>query len=137
MSKRKTKAEKFSPVLPAGVQPASAFTVAGKKALLDMLAARPLRAALYDESGTELADGLGYAQGGVALSDAITGSDTGTAFLSFRDPQWPSAGFMGAAAMRIFDPETGILYAQLNFAQPLNGQGATFRVELPPQLITL
>jgi hypothetical protein len=44
---------------------------------------------------------------------------------------------MGAAAMRIFDPETNILYSQLNFARPLNGQGATFRVELPPQLITL
>jgi hypothetical protein len=119
------------------VSPASDFTVAGKKSLLDMLAARPLRAALYDESGTELADGLGYTRGGVALSDAITGSDTGNAFLSFRDPQWASAGFMGAAAMRIFDPESGVLYAQLNFAQPLNGQGATFRVELPPQLITL
>lgn len=131
MSKRKTKTT--TSITP----PLSAFTVAGKKSLLDMLASRPLRAALYDERGVELGDGLGYAQGGVALSDAITGSDSGTAFLSFRDPQWTSAGFTGAAAMRIFDPDTNVLYAQLNFEQPLNGQGATFRVELPPQLITL
>jgi hypothetical protein len=115
----------------------STFTVAGKKSLLDMLAARPLRAALFDKTGHELSDGLGYTKGGVALTSAITGSDTGNAFLSFQDPQWPSAGFLDAAQMRIYDSETGIEYAQLNFPQPLNGQGATFRVELPPQLITL
>jgi hypothetical protein len=102
-----------------------------------MLASRPLKAALYNAAGIELPDGLGYIKGGVPLINPISGTDSGYAFLSFQDPQWPSAGFTGAAQMRIFDADSGTVFAQLNFSQPLNGQGATFRVELPPQLITL
>jgi hypothetical protein len=130
MSRRKKTAPLFSGAI-------SLFTVAGKAALLNMLAARPLKAALYDESGLELSDGLGYASGGVTLQNSITGTAGDLAFLSFQDPAWPSAGFAGASQMRIYDADSGTVYAQLNFAQPLNGQGATFRVELPPQLITL
>ena len=102
-----------------------------------MLAARPLKAALFSETGVELPDGLGYSKGGVDLANAISGADSDTAFLSFQDPQWKSAGFTGAAQMKIYDADSGTVFAQLNFERPLNGQGATFRVELPPQLITL
>ena len=142
MSKPKAKNRKLGFQPDSAVELSSSFSVQGKKALLDMLAARPLRAALFDANGVELSDGLGYSQGGVALMNAITGSEPdgqngGIAFLSFQDPQWPSAGFMGAAQMRIFDGETDTVFAALNFAEPLNGQGATFRVELPPRLITL
>ena len=136
MSKRKKAAPLSVELIPTDVQ-VSAFTVAGKWALLDLLAARPLKASLYNESGVELSDGLGYSKGGVTLQNAITGTAGDMAFLSFQDPAWPSAGFQSASQMRIYDADSGTIYAQLNFAQPLNGQGATFRVELPPQLITL
>ncbi len=134
----------------------SNFATAGKKALLDSMAGLTLKAALYNSSANlsaatrlysesnELGNGNGYNTGGVEL----TGIKTGTGFhyeevdnvqvrrdvawLSFDDPQWPNAAFMDAAQMLIYDAKDRTAFAVIDFDSPKNGQGATFRVELPP-----
>ncbi len=122
----------------------SNFSTSGKKALLDKMATLTLKAALYNSSANlsattglyveenELANGNGYTTGGVLLTNARAGSEKGTAWLSFDDPKWPNAAFMDAKQMLIYDATSGTAYAVIDFDGPKNGQGATFRVELPP-----
>ncbi len=122
----------------------SNFATSGKKALLDSMATLTLKAALYNSSANlsaatvayveenELKTGNGYSAGGVLLTNARTGYEKGTAWLSFDDPAWANAAFMDAAQMLIYDETSKVAFAVIDFDSPKNGQGATFRVELPP-----
>jgi hypothetical protein len=122
----------------------STITIAGKKAMLDAIAAHDWRAALYtsgaklDETTevydtlNEVPDGSGYEAGGLALS-ATTGSDdySGMAWLDFADAVWMNASFT-SRYMLIYDAsDSGRAYVLIDFGGDKTGQGGNFRFRFP------
>lgn len=123
---------------------ASAFCTAGKKALLDAIAAHTFKAALFTSSyagdattgaysaTNELATSGGYTAGGATLAGAATGSGSGVAWLDFTDPAWVIATFTGARFMLIYDSsDSNRAYAVIDFGADKAAQGGTFTYVLP------
>ncbi len=122
---------------------ASAFCTAGKKALLDAVVGDTWKAALYTSSATidastpayttsnEVASSGGYTAGGIALTGAVTGSGSGTAWLDFNDATWASATFT-AHFMLIYDSsDSDRAYAVIDFGSDKTGQGGNFTFVMP------
>lgn len=120
----------------------NSFCTAGKKALLDVLAAHTMKFALYtsaaalDDStpaytATGEVSGGGYTAGGVTLGGASTGSGSGTAWLDFDDPSWSSATFTARKALIYDADDSNRAYAVIDFGSDKTGQGGNFTPILP------
>ncbi len=119
----------------------SFYHVAGKKSLLDAVAAHPWRAVLYTSASAvkaaggytpdgEVPPGKGYSTGGVLLTGCRTGTATGIdgqeyAWMTFDDPVWPAASF-SAAYMLIYDAATGAAHPVIDLGGEKTGQGGNF-----------
>jgi hypothetical protein len=122
---------------------ANAFCTAGKKALLDAVAAHTWKAALYTSAASldattaaytatnEVANGNGYTTAGATLAGAATGSGSGTAWLTFSNITWALASFT-ARYMLIYDSsDSNRAYAVIDFGADKTGQGGNFTFVMP------
>jgi hypothetical protein len=123
---------------------ASAFCNAGKKALFDGKVGDTWKAALYTSAASldattaaysstnELASSGGYSAGGLTLSGAATGSDSGGAWITFSNATWANATFTGAHYMLIYDSsDSNRAYAVIDFGSDKAGQGGNFTYVMP------
>ena len=119
------------------------FPIAAKSALIDFIASRPLKAALFTEKA-QLAEktsrysaegelsGPGYDAGGLPLTVSSKGIDAGNvAYLGFANPTWTNASFIGARYLEIYDSETLTTYGVIDFGAEKSGQGADFTYKFP------
>jgi hypothetical protein len=119
------------------------FPIAAKRALIDFIASRPLKAALFTQKA-KLSDatetysiqgelsGPGYDAGGLPLVVSSKGVDAGNvAFLGFSNPTWSNASFTGARYLEIYDSETLTTYGVIDFGAEKSGQGADFTYKFP------
>lgn len=121
---------------------AAFFPIAAKRALIDFIASRPLKAALFTEkakldentatysSENELS-GPGYDAGGLSLTVSGKGVESGVAYLGFSNPTWSNASFIGARYLQIYDTENLTTYGVIDFGAEKSGQGADFIYKFP------
>jgi hypothetical protein len=119
------------------------FPTSAKRALIDFIASRPLKAALFTAKakltdGTEKYSplfelvGPGYDAGGISLSVSSKGVDAANvAYLGFINATWENASFTGARYLEIYDAETLTAYGVIDFGADKSGQGADFTYKFP------
>ena len=112
------------------------------------LVADTLKIALFTSSATinattaaysttnEVANGNGYATGGVTLANkavgtAGTSTSGGTAFFDADDPTWTSASFTARGALIYNNSASNKAIAVLNFGGDFTVSSGTFRIVFP------
>ena len=112
------------------------------------LVADTLKIALYTSSASlgatttaysatnEVANGNGYATGGVTLANkavgtAGTSTSGGTAFFDADDPTWTSASFTARGALIYNNSASNKAIAVLNFGGDFTVSSGTFRIVFP------
>lgn len=104
-----------------------------------------LKIALYTSSATlnatttaytttnEVANGNGYATGGVALANASVIINSTSGCFDSDNPEWTSATFTARGALIYNDTESDLAIAVLDFGGDFSVAGGTFRIVFPAQ----
>ena len=125
---------------------AQAMCTSFKAEILDEqhdLVADTLKIALYTSSASlgatttaysttnEVANGNGYATGGVTLTSRTVGTSGTTAFFDAADPSWTSASFTANGAMIYNSSASNKAIAILAFGGDFTVAGGTFQIVFP------
>jgi len=125
---------------------AQAMCTSFKAEILDEqhdLVADTLKIALYTSSASlgatttaysttnEVANGNGYATGGVTLSSRTVGTSGTTAFFDSADPSWTSASFTANGALIYNSSNSNKAIAVLAFGGDFTVAGGTFQIVFP------
>jgi len=107
------------------------------------LVADTLKIALYTSSASlgatttaysatnEVANGNGYATGGVTLANKAVSTSGTTAYFDADDPTWTSASFTARGALIYNDTNGDKAIAVLNFGGDFTVSSGTFRIVFP------
>ena len=107
------------------------------------LVADTLKIALYTSSASlgatttaysatnEVANGSGYATGGVTLANKAVSTSGTTAYFDADDPTWTSASFTARGALIYNDTNGDKAIAVLNFGGDFTVSSGTFRIVFP------
>ena len=107
------------------------------------LVADTLKIALYTSSASlgatttaysatnEVANGSGYATGGVTLTNKAVSTSGTTAYFDADDPTWTSASFTARGALIYNDTNGDKAIAVLNFGGDFTVSSGTFRIVFP------
>ena len=82
-------------------------------------------------TSNEVANGNGYATGGVTLANKSVSSTGTTAFFDADDPTWTSASFTARGALIYNDTNGDKAIAILNFGGDFTVSSGTFRIVFP------
>ena len=80
---------------------------------------------------TEVANGNGYATGGVTLANKVVSTSGTTAFFDADDPTWTSASFTARGALIYNSSASDKAIAVLNFGGDFTVSSGTFRIVFP------
>jgi len=104
-----------------------------------------IKIALYTSSATlnatttayttsnEVANGNGYATGGVTLANASVITNSTSGCFDSNNPEWTSATFTARGALIYNDTESDFAIAVLDFGGDFSVAGGTFRIVFPAQ----
>jgi len=104
-----------------------------------------IKIALYTSSATlnatttayttsnEVANGNGYATGGVTLANASVITNSTSGCFDSNNPEWTSATFTARGALIYNDTESDFAIAVLDFGGNFSVAGGTFRIVFPAQ----
>ena len=104
-----------------------------------------IKIALYTSSATlnatttayttsnEVANGNGYATGGVTLANASVITNSTSGCFDSDNPEWTSATFTARGALIYNDTESDFAIAVLDFGGDFSVAGGTFRIVFPAQ----
>ena len=104
-----------------------------------------IKIALYTSSATlnatttayttsnEVANGNGYATGGVTLANASVITNSTSGCFDSDNPEWTSATFTARGALIYNDTESDLAIAVLDFGGDFSVAGGTFRIVFPAQ----
>ena len=82
-------------------------------------------------TSNEVANGNGYATGGVTLANKSVSTSGTTAFFDADDPTWTSASFTARGALIYNDTNGDKAIAVLNFGGDFTVSSGTFRIVFP------
>ncbi len=82
-------------------------------------------------TSNEVANGNGYATGGVTLTNKTVSTSSSTAFFDADDPTWTSASFTARGALIYNSTNSDKAIAILNFGGDFTVSSGTFRIVFP------
>ena len=84
-------------------------------------------------TSNEVANGNGYATGGVTLANASVITNSTSGCFDSDNPEWTSATFTARGALIYNDTESDLAIAVLDFGGDFAVAGGTFRIVFPAQ----
>lgn len=93
--------------------------------------AATLGAATTAYSSSNEASGAGYDAGGKNLAGFTTGLSTGTAYLTFTDPEWTSASITARGCLIYNSSKSNKAVATFDFGENVTSVNGTFTVDFP------